>query len=225
MSRFTFEYVDYDLLNNSGIPQAVVKGFVNPPSNWDLIIPSAGITYSGTVYNVVTVANQAFRACSNLINCFIPDSVTSVEWGAFYDCPNLTSITLPNTITILNPGLFANSTNLTNIVIPNSVIFIDSAFYNSGLLNIIIPDSVTYIQQGGFEACFYLTSVIFVGNIPYIADYNFTNNSEDTVFYKVNTYNNNRIRSLVPNFFTYANDYTGTFIFINPPQNLTGTRV
>ena len=222
MSSFTFEYVYYTV-NNSGFPQLILNYPVSPPSNWQLTIPST-ITNSGTVYTVVAVANSAFRGSSNLINCFIPDSVTSIAQLAFYDCINLTSIRLSNSLLNIGDYVFPYSYSLRNIVIPNSVTNIDgAAFAPSGLLNVFIPASVTSIGGGAFQDCPYLRSVVFLGDIPLIEGYNFNSNTQDTVYYKSGTYNNNIISTIVPSIFTYAVEYTGSFIIVDTPQDVSGT--
>jgi hypothetical protein len=179
---------------------------------------------NGIVYSLVTIGFQAFRGAP-IINCVIPDSVTSIEQIAFYDCFYMTNITLSKSLLNIDGYLFVNTGNLKNLVIPNSVTNIDGGtFYDSGLRNITIGSSVTTIRNSAFQNCRDLTSVVFVGDIPLIEPNNFDYNTQDTVYYKASTYNNtSRINSIVPSIFTYAQQYTGSFIFINPPQNVTGT--
>ncbi len=108
------------------------------------------VIHEGITYSVTSIAEKAFRKCSNLTAITIPQTITSIARNAFTDCSNLTSVIL-NTTTAINtlqsvlPGVTSvtfgenietiparmcyNLTNLTEIIIPKSVISIgDAAF-------------------------------------------------------------------------------------------------
>jgi uncharacterized protein YaiE (UPF0345 family) len=69
------------------------------------------------LYDETKLGNQApvFNN-SNLIECVIPDSVTSIGTAAFYMCNGLTSCTIGNGVTSISNGAFENCSSLTNIV-------------------------------------------------------------------------------------------------------------
>jgi hypothetical protein len=69
------------------------------------------------LYDETKLGNQApvFNN-SNLIECVIPDSVTSIGTAAFYMCNGLTSCTIGNGVTSISNGAFDNCSSLTNIV-------------------------------------------------------------------------------------------------------------
>jgi hypothetical protein len=199
ISTFTFEYIQYGV-NNSGFPELIIQTSVNAPSKWDLTIPSS-VTNSGTVYTVVTVGSASFYASLNLTSIAIPDSVTSIEQSAFNGCNNLRSITLSNSL--LSIGLYA--------------------FVGVSLKNIIFPSSLTSIGDAAFIYIESLKNIAFEGNIPSIGTGNF-GTQNDTVYYKSNTYNDNRISTIVPSLFTYAVTYTdiNSINQVDAPQNVTG---
>ena len=68
---------------------------------------------------------------SNIKECVIENSVTSIGSYAFLYCTGLTSITIPESVTSIGDFAFEGCTGLTSITIPNNVISIGSyAFYN-----------------------------------------------------------------------------------------------
>jgi len=93
----------------------------------------------------------------------IPNSVTTIAEWAFRNCTNLTSVTIPNSVTIIQPEAFSYCTSLTSVTIPNSVTIIQpKAFsYCTGLTSVTIGSGVTSIGWGAFERCTGLTSVTF----------------------------------------------------------------
>ena len=124
---------------------------------------------------VITIGGLAFQNCSGLTSITIPDSVTSIGGGAFFSCSNLKSITIPDNVTSIDNAVFRNCTNLTNITISESVTSIgDSAFYAcTSLESIIIPDSVTSIKGSAFSNCSSLTSITIPEGVTSIYSHTF----------------------------------------------------
>jgi hypothetical protein len=201
MSSFEINHVVYGIIDSSTV--AVVGFNSSYPTIWNLTIPST-VTYSGSLYSVVRINDEAFRACFNLVNCVLPDSVTSIGTRSFYDCYNLVNITLSKSLTVIY----------------------SFAFKNAPFSRIILPASLTEIGQFAFLYTNNLKTVIFEGNIPTIGNGNFYQNPPRPVaYYKSNTYNDSIIPSLIPDYFSNAITYTNIndIITINVPQNITGT--
>ena len=118
--------------------------------------------------SVTSIGSVAFQGCNSLTSITIPDSVTSIGGAAFFSCSNLKSITIPDNVTSIDNAVFRNCTNLTNITISESVTSIgDSAFYAcTSLESIIIPDSVTSIKGSAFSNCSSLTSITINATTP-----------------------------------------------------------
>ena len=71
--------------------------------------------------SVLSINENAFLGCSNLMNITIPESVTYIGSFSVSFCPNLTNITIPSTISSISPYAFSGCSSLTKIVIPTSV--------------------------------------------------------------------------------------------------------
>jgi len=110
---------------------------------------------------VVSIGSGAFHE-SNIINCFIPDSVTDISSSAFYDCKKLKNIRLSNSIKKIYQYTFFGCNELENITIPNGVIKIDSAAFGNciSLKNLFIPDSVKEIEFSAFKGCKFIPNKI-----------------------------------------------------------------
>jgi hypothetical protein len=148
MTTVTIDYVSYSLSGTT----ATVTGFVSPPNNWDLVIPSI-ITNLGTSYNVTIIANNAFQNCLNLISVNIPNIVTSIGTSAFMGCKNIKILNIPSSLQIIQDYTFRGCEQL---------------------INLIIPATITSIGYSATFFCKGLKNVVFYGLIPSMANENFT---------------------------------------------------
>ena len=100
---------------------------------------------------------------NNLVECIIPDNVTSISSNTFVNCSSLTSVTIGNGITSIDGSLFYGCSGLKSVTIGNSVTSIGNrVFSGCGLTSVTIGNGVTSIGAGAFEGCSGLTNV----NIP-----------------------------------------------------------
>ena len=87
----------------------------------------------------------------------LPDYITYCESGAFSHTL-LSSITLTQNISKITSGMFAFTSNLKNLNLPETITDIsDYAFYNSGIENIKLSDNITHIGLGAFTYCTFKT--------------------------------------------------------------------
>ena len=118
------------------------------------IIPET-VTYKNKIFNVTSIANNAFTNCNSLTTVIIPDGVTSIGTFAFSGCSSLKSVTLPNSVTCIKENTFNGCSSLESITIPDSVTIIEDWAFNdcSSLKSIAIPDRVTSIGYYVFSGC------------------------------------------------------------------------
>ena len=126
----------------------------------DIVIPQT-VTYDGRTYDVVGIANLAFRNCTGLTSVSIPQTVTSIGQYAFSGCTALQSVNIPSGVTAINARTFYDCNSLTSIDIPAGVTSIGNlAFYHCELLTSIdIPATVETIGETVFEGCNALKTV------------------------------------------------------------------
>ena len=99
-------------------------------------------------------------------------SVTSLANNAFRGCSNLTSITLPYTITTLGERTFQADAKLSSINLSNVEKIGNLCFYNcTSLVDVDISGCIT-LEQGAFTNCSNLETLTSVSNIVKIGSGN-----------------------------------------------------
>ena len=106
-------------------------------ANGELVIPD---TIEGNP--VISIGDNAFGDCENLISITIPEGVTSIGIRAFWSCTSLASITIPESVTTIDDNAFAFCSKLTNVSIPGGVTLVGKgAFIRcSSLINISVDE-------------------------------------------------------------------------------------
>ena len=147
---------------------------------------------------IKTIGANAFYGCTALHNVTLPNDLTKIEWGAFYDCSSLTDITLPNGITEIGSGAFEGCDGLrgkeydnayylgsverpylalfkvksketvTCAVHDETVFILTKAFSGGNIMRITFSSSVEVIEDGAFENCSGLKSIVIPDNIKSI---------------------------------------------------------
>ena len=117
---------------------------VHGPYSSDVSIP-AMTSYSGRVYQVTAIADQAFMGCTSLTSVTIPTSVITIGGEAFYECIGLTSVSISGPVTSIGDYAFTECIGLTSITIPQSVTSIGYAAFAgcSGLTSINVASGNT----------------------------------------------------------------------------------
>jgi len=136
--------------------------------------------------NITSIAQNAFRDCTNLTTVILPSAinigassirncsaltsltlpyVTSVGQDAFYSCTALTSVSLP-AATSIGRYAFYSCTALTSVSLPAATNVVANAFYSCTALPSVSLPSATIIGSFAFYGCTALTSVYFGQNAP-----------------------------------------------------------
>lgn len=97
-------------------------------------IPSQ-VLYNDKVYDVVSIDNQAFYLCENLVSVEIPNSVITIGDKAFLGCRKLDNIEIPNSVTTIGVSAFEECFYFVSVEIPESVTKLGyRAFYRCNFL-------------------------------------------------------------------------------------------
>ena len=194
--------------------------------NVELIYFTKSIEYYQYLLDVFTVAGIVYTTNPDNTTCYvsgytgglsgtttIPGTVINIYNGITY------------TVTSIGGGAFNNCSALTTISMPNVTSIVREAFYNcSALTSIVIPGGVTSIGYYAFEACYKLTSIIFINqhNLQ-TAEGMFYNGANILVtsinsvtYYNTSGFGNLSTASL--NLQNQLNSLTPSYIYIpNPP--------
>lgn len=94
---------------------------------------------------VISIGDDAFEHCRNLVNISIPNSVGWIGSNAFGFCESLTDIVIPDSIFWIYECVFQNCINLTQITIPASVVLIENyAFFGCDRLRDVYYGGSSY---------------------------------------------------------------------------------
>ena len=101
---------------------------------------------------IETSSNTLLSGCKNTI---IPNDIISIANNAFYNCRELLSIDLPNSITKIGEYAFANCESIVTISIPNKVSSVGEGAFSgcNNLKNVIIGSSVKVLESNAFRYC------------------------------------------------------------------------
>ena len=155
------------------------------PNNYsgDVVIPES-VTKDGVQYDVTTIEESAFIACSKLTSITIGKSVKSIETLAFGGCEGLTAVHISDLkawcemVIESNPltyarHLYLNGEEIKDLVIPSGVTSIgDKAFTYCDLTSVTFPSGVTSIGYQAFSHT-KLTTVNFNADLTSIGSHAF----------------------------------------------------
>ena len=118
---FSFGNLTFDVYSEDD-KTCYVAGFISP-INPNLEIPSVAVD-GDTEYTVISIEDNSFRNCNELVSLSIPSSVTSIGRAAFIDCSNLSSIIFSDNLTDIGEDSFLGCVSLQSIKFPDSLVSI-----------------------------------------------------------------------------------------------------
>jgi len=115
------------------------------------------ISYSMDKLNI---GDNAFQGCSKLAS-FNFSGIKTLGQGAFYGCTSLSSVTIPTSIKTIQPYTFYGCTALSSVSLNDSITHIgESAFYGcTAITNLTIPKNLKTIDTYAFAKCSGVTSL------------------------------------------------------------------
>lgn len=148
--------IGYGTMTITGSEPSSVSGDVKPYSS---------VVYKGNSYSVTAVGAKAFRNCTEMKSCSLPQSVVKIEsgneLGAFSGCTKLRAVFFPKGIKDIGDESFRNCASLAMAYIPDGTERIGyDAFYGCESLKAVnLPASLKNVNRGAFAACKSLISV------------------------------------------------------------------
>lgn len=128
---------EYEITNSNGNETTVTYVKSNDAGTTTLLIPES-VVIDGKTYKVTSIANNAFRGCTNLKTVVIGKNVKTIGKNAFYGCKKLKTVKMGSNVVTIG----------------------DKAFYKcTSLAAITIPSKVKKIGKSAFEACKSLKSI------------------------------------------------------------------
>ena len=149
---------------------------------------NTGLT-SVTVYGD-SIADEAFKGCSDLKTVVIANDLTYLGASAFQDCKVLNSVSINASLEEIGAGAFMGCKKLTSLQLPDGAINIrDDAFANSGLttLKLSANTELAYLGVALFRDVKNFDVDITLSNLYIKEEGTIYNNAKDTIVFVLPT--------------------------------------
>ena len=131
---------------------------------------SRHITSAVVPASVQVIGTRAFYYRSSLASVVLPEGIDTIGDQAFGVCEGLEGITIPSTVKHIGKSAFYSA------FLPSATVTIDDAelsigngaFAYSNMKNIDLGNRVTFIDNGAFNSCTHLDSIIVPNSVQYI---------------------------------------------------------
>lgn len=124
----------YRILSNDALEVTVAPpqyaGWGNyPKPEGDLVVPET-VEHEGNTYTVVSLYENAFDSCDELVSVMLPSSIRRIEAEAFYACDGLScDIVIPEHCTFIGGYAFDGCSSLTSITIGAAIDTVEYAAF------------------------------------------------------------------------------------------------
>ena len=112
-------------------------------------------------YQVITIANSAFKYCNGLTSFSLPETLKTLEYDAFYGCSGLTQVELPASIEKYGERVFMSCVNLKKATVGAGLTKLPSGMFSDcmSLATVSLPTSLETIGEYAFCNCMALESI------------------------------------------------------------------
>ena len=126
---------------------------------------------------VLSISEDAFAFCSNLIEVSLPERITVIPNSVFQGCTSLKSVKIPSTVTQIDSSAFWKCTSLIEITIPGTVEqYGYNIFYGcTGLEKVIFAEGIQEIPYSILDGCTSLKEVVLPSTLKTIKSNAFKN--------------------------------------------------
>ncbi|MBQ9552520.1 MAG: leucine-rich repeat protein [Clostridia bacterium] len=133
------------------------------------------VSFVGTENGIRSIGYGAFKDCTALQNCSIPDTVESLGIDCFNGCSQMQSIEIPGSVDLIPNSAFSNCYALQSVTIREGVTEIDKCAFEgcTNLHSIVVPDGLTTIGSMAFSAAG-LTEVYLSDSVSEIGTFAFS---------------------------------------------------
>ena len=131
---------------------------------------SRHITSAVVPVTVRVIGTRAFYYKSSLTSVTLPEGLDTIGNQAFGVCDGLEGITIPSTVKHIGKSAFYSAFRPTaTVTIDDAAATIgNGAFYYSNMKKIELGNRVTFIDNGAFNSCTHLDSIIVPNSVQYI---------------------------------------------------------
>lgn len=112
-------------------------------------------------YSLIKINDWAFYRCYDLVQIYLPNSVTSIGDYAFNNCSGLVSIDIPNSVEYIGTGAFSYCNSLSSTYLPSNITVINAYTFKEcvGLTSVVIPSKIVSITINAFDGCNNIESI------------------------------------------------------------------
>lgn len=134
-------------------------------SQTNLTIKSS-VTYADKEFQVVSIANSAFKDCTEIEGLEIEEGIMAIGNNAFDGCKNLKYVLLPKSVNTLGNSAFKNCSSLNICTWGESIKHLpDECFYGCTSIQDIILDGIESIGNSCFYDCYGLKKIVLPPSI------------------------------------------------------------
>lgn len=161
ISFFEVDEIKYLVISGNDV-QIVGEAF---SSQKNLTITSS-VKYADKAFQVVSIAKNAFKNCTEIEYLEIEDGITSIGSNAFEGCKNLNNVVLPESVNVLGVGAFKHCSSLSICSWRGSIKNLpDECFYGCTSLQDVSLEGIESIGNSCFYDCDGLVKIILTPSI------------------------------------------------------------